>query len=121
MIKGLGNDIIAVSRIRASIGRHGKSFLDKVFTETEQAYCLRYKDAAPHFAGRFAAKEAIVKALGTGFRNGITWLDIEIMNDDAGKPCVSLSDTILLQFNEPNVLISISHCREYATAVAVYS
>lgn len=117
-VQGIGNDIIEISRIRASILRHKQHFLDRVFTSREQEYCLRHKDAAPYFAGRFAAKEAVVKALGTGFRDGISLTDIEILNNSQGKPQVTLSASLALRFGFPNVLISISHCREYATAVA---
>jgi len=119
MIQGLGTDIIEISRIQQSISRHEQRFLDRLFTLQEQQYCLKHRESARHFAGRFAAKEAIVKALGTGFRDGISWLDIEIQNDAAGKPCVILSKSLKEAFNKPNILLSISHCREYATATAV--
>jgi len=119
MIQGLGNDIIEISRIEKAIQRYGQRFLDRIFTAKEQSYCLRHHQSGQHFAGRFAAKEAIVKALGIGFREGITWLDIEILNDTYGKPTVFLSQS--LQDAHPNsqVLISISHCKEYASAVAI--
>lgn len=117
---GLGNDIIEISRIQQVIARFGNKFLDKVFTEWEQNYCHRHRDSARHFAGRFAAKEAIVKALGTGFRAGITWLDIEIKNNNDGKPIVILSQRLQEESGHPQILLSISHCREYATAVAIY-
>jgi holo-[acyl-carrier protein] synthase len=119
MVQGLGNDIIEISRIRESISRYKQHFLDRIFTNEEQLYCQKYKDDAPYYAGRFAAKEAVVKALGTGFRDGISWLDIEIRNDKLGKPEVFLSPAIASKFNSPKILISISHCREYAAAVAL--
>jgi holo-[acyl-carrier protein] synthase len=119
MVQGIGNDIIEISRVRASIARHGSHFLNKIFSKQEQEYCQKHRDPTPHFAGRFAAKEAIVKALGTGFRHGITWLDIDIQNDDYGKPIVVLSQELKGLLGEPKLLISISHCREYATAFAV--
>lgn len=121
MIRGIGNDIIEIERIRASIARHQAHFLNKVFTKDEQEYCLRHGDPAPRFAGRFAAKEAIVKALGTGFSQGITWLDIHIANNPEGKPYVMLSANMNALFNTPHILLSISHCRTYATAVALVS
>lgn len=108
MVKGIGNDIVAVSRIHASIQRHGDHFINKIFTPDEQLYCQRYRNPVPHFAGRFAAKEAVVKALGTGFRGGITWLDVAIHNDENGKPAVLLSPNASLVFNHPNLLVSIS-------------
>lgn len=119
MVQGIGNDIIEISRVRASIARHGSHFLNKIFSQQEQAYCQKHRDAAPYFAGRFAAKEAIVKALGTGFRQGITWLDIDIQHDELGKPIVVLSQEIKSLLGDVKVMVSISHCREYAAAVAI--
>lgn len=119
MIHGIGTDIIEVKRIEGSIERFGKRFLDRIFSDGEQAYCLHYRDASRHFAGRFAAKEAIVKALGTGFRNGIGWLDIEIVNNGQGKPVAHLSLQLQEQFDTIRIHLSISHGRDYATAFAV--
>lgn len=118
---GIGNDIIEVDRIRKSIERYGDRFLDRVFTQREQTYCLARKDAAIHFAGRFAAKEAVVKALGTGFTEAVSWVDIEVVNDAKGKPTVLLSAKANHIFNQPLLHISISHCHTYATAVAVWT
>lgn len=120
MILGIGNDIIEVKRIAANITKHGNRFLDKIFTGAEQNYCLSHKESARHFAGRFAAKEAIVKALGTGFKAGVGWLDIEILNDQQGKPYASFSTRLQAAFDDPRILISISHCHEYATGFAVW-
>ena len=103
-----------------SIQEHGQHFLDRLFTLEEQAYCSRYKRSARHYAGRFAAKEAVVKALGTGFGEAVSWLDMEIMNDERGKPYVKISSKLEERFNHPVFLISISHCEEYATAFAVW-
>ncbi|MBA3815583.1 MAG: holo-ACP synthase [Parachlamydiaceae bacterium] len=118
---GIGTDIIEVKRVEQAIQRFGSRFLDRLFCEEEQIYCNRHKESARHFAGRFAAKEAIVKALGTGFRDGVTWLDITISNDPLGKPIVTFSNALKQKFNSPTILISISHCREYATAFAIAS
>lgn len=120
MVHGIGNDIIEVSRIEANLKKYGQKFLDRIYTLEEQTYCLRHRDAARHFAGRFAAKEAIIKAIGTGFRDGLGWLDIEISNDTHGKPVVNLSSKLSEQFDSPRILITISHCREYATAFALW-
>lgn len=120
MIKGLGTDIIEISRIASSIERYGQRFLDKMFTAKEQDYCLQHTTSATHFAGRFAAKEAVVKALGTGFGASASWLDIEILNDEQGKPYVTLSPTLNRLFHNPKILISISHCKSFATATAIY-
>lgn len=115
---GLGIDIIEISRIRSALENYGKRFLDKIFTASEQAYCMKYKDPAPHLAGRFAAKEAVVKALGIGFRQGVSWQDIAIVRDALGRPSVQLSPLLLQRFPNVELLLSISHCRAYATAVA---
>lgn len=120
-ILGLGNDIIEVDRIRKSIDEHGRHFLDRLFSEKEQKYCLKYKDPVPRFAGRFAAKEAIVKALGVGFGKMASWHDIEILNEENGKPEIHFSDALNERFNTPQILLSISHCDEYANAVAIWA
>lgn len=120
MIKGLGSDIIAVSRISKALERHHDRFLETVFTEREIAYCQRYNESARHFAGRFAAKEAVVKALGTGFNKGVTFLDIEITNDSYGKPLVNLSSRVTETTGGGTFLLTISHCQEYATATAIW-
>lgn len=116
---GIGNDIVEIERIRACFNEHGQRFLERIFTPKEQEYCLRYKDAAIHIAGRFAAKEAIAKALGVGIGKTVSWQDIEVTNDATGKPSVVLSSRIKIVFSDPHVLVSISHCRLYATAVAL--
>jgi holo-[acyl-carrier protein] synthase len=120
-VRGIGNDIIEIARMRQSIERHGQHFLNRLFTQREQDYCFKFKDPIPHFAGRFAAKEAIVKALGVGFGAQIQWHDIEVLNDELGKPVVSLSSSIEKQFDSPTLLVSISHSQENATAVAIWS
>jgi holo-[acyl-carrier protein] synthase len=118
--RGIGNDIIEIKRLGKSIERHGMHFLNRLFTQREQDYCYKYQDPVPHFAGRFAAKEAIVKALGTGFGAHVQWHEIEILNDDLGKPVVHIAESLNNRFNHPKILISISHCNEYATAVALW-
>lgn len=117
---GIGNDILEIERIRGSIDRHGQHFLNRIFTQKEQDYCYKFKDPIPHFAGRFSAKEAIAKALGTGFGSHLSWHDIEIVNDDLGKPVVILSDAAKKNFKNPRILLSISHSQNYATAVALW-
>jgi len=119
-ILGLGNDIIEISRIRKSIEDYSTHFLDRLFTKQEQEYCNKFHDATPHYAGRFAAKEAIAKAFGKGFGAEIGWCDIEILPDESGKPTVTFSTAFEKQFNYPTVQLSISHCKNYATAVAIW-
>lgn len=120
MIQGIGNDIVEVARMRKSIERQGQPFLSRIFTQRERDYCNQFKDSTPHFAGRFAAKEAIVKALGTGFSKKAHWQDIEILNDKRGKPSVFLSESLNHEFYDPILLVSISHTADYATAVAIW-
>ncbi len=118
-VHGIGNDIIEIDRIEHIIAKYGQKFLDRLFTENEQAYCSKYRHSAINFAGRFAAKEAVVKALGTGISEGVSWLDIEILNDALGKPCVTLSDKLQKMVPGKSILLSISHSKKYATAVAI--
>lgn len=118
-ILGIGNDIIEIERIREGIATHGERFLNRLFTLKEQEYCSKHQDSAPRFAGRFAAKEAIAKALGVGFGEQISWLDIEILSNDDGMPTVHLSKAANERFGHPKLLLSISHCRLFATAVAL--
>lgn len=121
---GIGNDLIAVSRIRDVMRRHGERFLQKILSQAEILYCvakheLDHPEVARHVAGRFAAKEAIVKALGTGFQEGITWQDIIICPNSKGKPEVQFSPAIFSLFGPLICHVSISHCHEYAMATAV--
>ena len=119
MIKGLGTDIIEIERVRKSIDRHGESFINKLFTKGEQNYCNRFKNPLQSFSGRFAAKEAIAKALGTGFGKTLSFKDIEILKEENGKPIVRLSEKAQAQFENPDIFLSISHTEHYATAVAI--
>lgn len=118
-IKGVGTDIIEIDRIKEAIARHGNRFLDRLFTEKEIAYCQRYKDPIPHFAGRFAAKEAVLKAFGTGLNREMTWKEIEILNDKQGKPEVQLSVRLQGVLSIDHIFLSISHCDAYATSTAI--
>src|ERR1700735_2115297 len=88
MLCGTGTDIIEIARIRQSIERHGQRFLARVYTAGEIAYCERKKNAAESYAGRFAAKEAAAKALGTGLAQGVNWLEIEVPRLPGERPTV---------------------------------
>ncbi len=121
-IIGLGTDIVECLRIAKMIERHGELFLTRVYTPREIEYCSSRKAATQHYAGRWAAKEAILKALGTGWSRGIRWQDIEVRNDLAGKPSVALGGgarEVCERLGIGEMLISISHCRSHATACAV--
>jgi holo-[acyl-carrier protein] synthase len=121
-IFGIGTDIVECLRIRRMIERYGELFLRRVYTEREIHYCQSRQRATEHFAGRWAAKEAVFKCLGTGWRRGLSWTDIEIRHDPAGKPHVMVcgaAKDLLQRLRIADVLVSISHCRAYATAYAV--
>jgi holo-[acyl-carrier protein] synthase len=121
-IFGIGTDIVEVLRIAQMIERHGELFLNRVYTPREIEYCSARRAANQHYAGRWAAKEAILKAFGTGWARGIQWRDMEIRNDGAGKPTVALGGgarDICEQLGIGDMMISISHCRSHATAFAV--
>jgi holo-[acyl-carrier protein] synthase len=121
ILKGLGTDIIEISRIQKCIQRFGSVFLDRLFTNREQQYCHRFRDPAPHFAARFAAKESAVKALGSGIGKKVSWHDFEVLNDDQGKPFFVLSSKLHELFDHPHLLLSMSHCEIYATAVVIWN
>ncbi|MCY2995860.1 MAG: holo-ACP synthase [Planctomycetota bacterium] len=121
-IIGIGTDIVETLRIAQMIERHGELFLLRVFTPYEVEYCSARKAATQHYAGRWAAKEAVLKALGTGWSRGITWRDVEVRNEIGGKPHIVLDGGALdvsRRLGIEQMLISISHCRAYATAYAL--
>ncbi len=121
-IQGIGTDIVECPRIGKMIEQHGELFLRRVYTSREIRYCQARKHAIENFAGRWAAKEAILKALGTGWSRGIAWTDMEVRNQPGGAPIVLIggrAKEIAIQRGISNILISISHCRTYATAYAL--
>lgn len=118
---GIGTDIVECERIERMIQKHDRIFLDRVYTPAEIEYCTSRKPNVQHFAGRWAAKEAILKAIGTGWSRGILWTDLEILNEPGGQPRVHLSGVALRISTERGIaemLISISHTHGYATAFA---
>ncbi len=114
MTTGVGTDIIEVSRIRSSLARHS-GFRDRVLTPAEQEICFSGGDPAQRVAGRFAAKEAVAKALGCS----LGWQDVEILPDERGCPAAFLRGKACEVAGGRRILVSISHCRTYAVAVAV--
>jgi holo-[acyl-carrier protein] synthase len=119
MIVGTGLDIAEVDRMRQAIERHGQRFLNRVFTPAEIAYCRRHANRYERFAARFAAKEAGMKALGTGWRQGITWHDLEVSNVAGGKPELKLSGKaaeIYSSLGGKNIVLSLTHTNAYALA-----
>ncbi|MBI3366858.1 holo-ACP synthase [Candidatus Roizmanbacteria bacterium] len=112
---GIGIDIIETKKIKKMFSRNG--FLSKIFTDHEIEYCTRYKLKELHFAGRFAAKEAAFKALGTGFGNGIEFRNVEVKNDRLGKPSLVFygkAKRMVKLLKITNILVTISHCDGYA-------
>lgn len=121
-IVGLGTDIVEIVRIGRMVEKHGELFLNRVYTEDEIRYCRRRKESYQHFAGRWAAKEAVMKALGTGFVRGIHWKDVEVVNRHSGRPQIAIrggAAELAEKLDIDEVLITISHCRQYATATAI--
>jgi holo-[acyl-carrier protein] synthase len=122
-ILGHGIDIVETDRIRKLIEQHGRHFLERVFTAAEQTYCeLNKKRRIEHYAGRFAAKEAVLKVLGTGWRGGIAWTDVEIVKDPSGQPKVVLSGEcarIAKELGISRFHVSLSHIETHATASAI--
>ncbi len=121
-ILGVGTDITECLRIAQMIERHGELFIGRVYTPHEIEYCRSRRMATQHFAGRWAAKEAVLKALGTGWRRGISWRDVEIRNLPSGQPVAILrggTAEIAAERGIRCVFVSISHCRTNATAYAV--
>lgn len=121
-VVGIGTDIVECLRIAQMIERHGELFINRVYTPLEVRYCQSRKASTQHYAGRWAAKEAILKAIGTGWRRGISWRDVEVRNDPSGRPVVGLrggARDVVEQFGIRQLLVSISHCRSHATAYAI--
>lgn len=121
-IVGHGIDIVSVARIGHSIEKYGDRFLERCFTAGERAYADDRKRRIEHLAGRFAAKEAVLKALGTGWRSGIAWTDVEVVLEPSGQPRIELHNRaaeIARELGIATVHISISHTDELATASAI--
>jgi len=122
-IIGHGIDIVETARIQEMLDRHGQRFLDRCFTFSEQQYCARNpKRYVEHLSGRFAAKEAVLKVLGTGWRGGIAWTDMEILPEPSGQPKLHLTGEcarIAAQLGISRWHVSISHISTHATASAI--
>jgi holo-[acyl-carrier protein] synthase len=121
-IVGIGTEVVECVRIAEMIQRHDELFLNSVFTEREIKYCRSRSKTTEHFAARFAAKEAVLKSLGTKPRSKPNWTEIEVLNDPAGQPRVALHGSTLERATGQlvgEIFISLSHCRSFATAYAV--
>ncbi len=122
MILGTGIDIIEVARIAAAYERHGERFVNRILRPAEIAYALTHKRPAPFLAARFAAKEAISKAFGTGIGSQLGWQDMEVCRKESGEPYVVLHDggtRLLAERGARLVHLSLSHTETYAAAVAI--
>jgi holo-[acyl-carrier protein] synthase len=122
MILGSGVDIVAVGRVRAVLERQKTRFIERVFTPEEQRYCNAHRDPAPHYAARFAAKEAFLKALGTGWSSGIRWVDVEIRREEGRAPVIQThgeAGQIAARMQVRAIHVSLSHSDENAVATVV--
>jgi holo-[acyl-carrier protein] synthase len=121
-VRGIGIDLVPIPRMRQVLERWNERFLTRVFTEDEIAYCRRRKDPVPHFAVRFAAKEAGLKALGTGLRLGVNWRELEVRRERGGPPMLILrgrSREIARSRGADRMLLALSHDGDYAIAQAM--
>ena len=122
MIVGTGIDVAEVGRLEQATARHGQRFLERVFTAREIEYCERHKNRFERYAARFAAKEAGMKALGVGWRGGVRWRDLEVVNQRGGKPELRLSGVaarIAQKQKVRNVALSLTHTQTQAVAQVI--
>jgi holo-[acyl-carrier protein] synthase len=122
MIVGVGTDLAEVARIRRSIARWGDRFLNRVYTPRERAYAASKANSAERFAARFAAKEAGMKAIGTGWNLGVTWKDFEVVNEVSGRPTLRLTGVahqVAEHLGVQRISISLTHTAEMAFAIVI--
>jgi len=123
MIVGIGIDLVETARIKEGIDQHGDRFIRRLYTPGEIEYCEKFKNRAERYAARFAAKEAAFKALGTGWREGVRWLDVEVTNQPNGKPELLLhgrAEELARSLGVRRRSISISHADQYAVVQVVF-
>lgn len=121
-IVGIGLDLVKIARIRSLTERWQQRFLQRLYTDAEREYCLGRASPYASLAGRFAAKEAVLKALGTGWSGGIRWVDIQVLNDPAGRPVATANGRVGALLKEAGVTgihVSLSHDADYAIAEAI--
>jgi holo-[acyl-carrier protein] synthase len=122
MIIGTGIDIVEVARFRKILAGASERFINRVFTPEEQRYCLARQDPAPHLAARFAAKEAVFKALGTGWSQGVKWIDVEVQRREEGTPVILLhgaAQEIAASKGTGKIHLSLTHTSNWAAATAI--
>ena len=123
MIIGMGVDLAEVERIKAAIERNGEGFLKRVYTAAEREYCEGFRNKYERYAGRFAAKEAAMKALGTGWRRGVRWVDFEVVRELGGRPTVRLdgeAKKIAAELGVLRIALSITHTESQALAQVIF-
>jgi holo-[acyl-carrier protein] synthase len=123
MIVGTGVDIMETSRVQEALLKHGERFAKRVCTPAEIAYCEKFKNSAERLAARFAAKEAAFKALGTGWHQGVRWVDVEITHSPSGKPQLVLrgrAEEIARHLGVTRTAVSISHSGHYVVAQVIF-
>jgi holo-[acyl-carrier protein] synthase len=119
----MGVDIAEVERIQGAIQRYGEVFLRRIYTPKEREYCEQFKNKYERYAGRFAAKEAAMKALGTGWRRGVRWVDLEVARETGGRPTLALTGEaarIAKQLGVKSVALSITHTAAQALAQVIF-
>jgi len=124
MIAGIGIDLVKIKRIQDAAQRWDRRFLNRVFTPLEQQYCFARLDPHLHLSGRFAVKEAVFKALGTGWRSGVRWTEIEVLNNPMGKPMVMATGMVkqlMADLGVTEIHVSISHDTDYAIGQVILS
>jgi holo-[acyl-carrier protein] synthase len=122
-MKGIGIDTIEIDRIARVFARYGDRFMNRIFAAEEKAYALRYSDPIPRLAARFAAKEACMKALGTGWNFGVRWRDIVVVNERSGRPTIRLrgiARDFFERLRASEIQLSITHNRTHATAIVIF-
>jgi holo-[acyl-carrier protein] synthase len=119
MVKGIGVDIIEITRVRRSIETLGNRFLEKIFTPGERAYCSAKQNSVQHYAARFAAKEAVSKAMSTGWAGEFRWKDVEVMNDPSGQPRITLTGPLKESLAGTRILVTLSHSDTHVVAMVL--
>jgi holo-[acyl-carrier protein] synthase len=123
LIVGMGVDLAEVARVQQAIARRGEPLLRRLFTAKERAYCERFKNKYERYAGRFAAKEAAMKALGTGWRCGVRWQDLEVVRETSGRPTMALhgeAGKIAARLGVKRISMSITHTSAQAFAQVIF-
>jgi holo-[acyl-carrier protein] synthase len=122
MIIGTGVDVVEIARISSILERLKDRFVFRVFTAAEQQFCNQHRNPAPHYAVRFAAKEALFKAIGTGWAKGVTWLDVEVLREGQEAPVLKLhgeAQRLSVLMGAHKVHVSLSHSDQWAVAMVI--